>query len=280
MTKKEIGKKGIQLLEEKKIDSASLKARLLLAYCCHTTKEKLLLQLEEEATKEQQEQYWEGIEQLKKGIPLQYILQKQEFMKLDFYVNSSVLIPQPDTEILVEEMLKLEKMQEPTRILDLGTGSGAIAISLCVWNPNIQVVGVDISKEALAVAKKNAKIHQVEKRIQWLESDLFEKVEGKFDVIVSNPPYIATKEIQTLEKEVQNEPRLALDGGMDGLKFYRRIVKEAKNYLKIGGYLGLEIGYDQKEKVMELLQEAKGYSEITVKQDLAGRNRVMIARVG
>lgn len=200
-------------------------------------------------------------------------------MKLNFYVDENVLVPRPDTEILVEEVIKIVKKQKKEQILDLCTGSGAIGISIAKYVASSNVVLADISKEALQVAKKNAKQNGVEKQITLIQSNLFEKIQTTFDIIVSNPPYIRSKVIKTLQKEVQQQPQIALDGGEDGLFFYRDIIKKAKQYLKPNGYLCLEIGYDQKESVIGLLEESNQYQEIENKKDLSENDRVIIAKV-
>ena len=211
----------------------------------------------------------ENINKLINGMPLQYITNNQEFMGLNFFVNENVLIPQPDTEIIVEETLKKCKelllQNGKIKILDLCTGSGAIAVSLENFlGDKAEVFASDISTKALDVAKNNN-----EKNIQ----------EQKFNIIVSNPPYIRSNVINNLPKQVQNEPHLALDGGEDGLKFYKKIIEQACNYIE-NGYLILEIGYDQKEDVENLLKENKNYSEIKTIQDLSGNDRCVIAKVG
>lgn len=210
---------------------------------------------------------------------MQYITNQQEFMKLNFYVDENVLVPRPDTEILVEEVIKIVKKQKKEQILDLCTGSGAIGISIAKYVASSNVVLADISKEALQVAKKNAKQNGVEKQITLIQSNLFEKIQTTFDIIVSNPPYIRSKVIKTLQKEVQQQPQIALDGGEDGLFFYRDIIKKAKQYLNPNGYLCLEIGYDQKESVIGLLEESNQYQEIENKKDLSENDRVIIAKV-
>ncbi len=223
------------------------------------------------------------ISKVEKGYPIQYITHKQEFMGLNFYVDENVLIPQPDTEILVEESIKIiEKKcttKQELRILDLCTGSGAIAISIADYiinNKNesavdIKIVASDISEDALEVANKNCEnIIKNNISIDFVKSDMFKNIEGKFDVIISNPPYIKSEEIKTLSKEVQNEPHIALDGGEDGLKFYKAIKDNMDKHLKENGTLLMEIGYDQKQDLLEIFEEANCI------QDLSGNDRVII----
>jgi release factor glutamine methyltransferase len=289
----EVLKNGIYVLKERNIDESNLKARILLAFCLGKPKEYLITHDDEEVDLDFQVKYYGMLDRIIMGEPIQYITQKQEFMGLDFYVDRNVLIPQPDTEILVQvafkyiehvcgkensklfERLDCQTLKEP-KILDLCTGSGAIGVSLGKNLEYAKVVASDISKEALFVAKKNAIKNKV-RNIEFVESDLFENIKDKFDMIVSNPPYIKKDLIQELSLEVQNEPSLALDGGEDGLDFYRKIAKNAKNYLTKNGMLFLEIGYDQKDEVEEIL-EKNDYKNIMCLQDFAGNDRVIIAR--
>ena len=211
-------------------------------------------------------------------MPIQYITNKQEFMKLDFYVDENVLIPQPDTEILVEKAIEEAKKIENVEILDMCTGSGCIGISIAKNIENAKVTLVDISENVIEIAKKNALRNKVESQLTFIQSNMFEKVEKKFDIIVSNPPYIKTDVIPKLDKQVQNEPHIALDGGKDGLKFYKIIIEEAKKYLKENGKLILEIGYDQKEEVENLIKQSRQYKKIEVIKDLSQNDRVIIGK--
>ncbi len=208
-------------------------------------------------------------------IPLQHIIGTQGFMGLEFLVNEHVLIPRQDTECLIEEALK--RLKSDDKVLDMCTGSGCIVISLAKNVKLSKAVGVDVSEKALRVARANAVKNEVD--ICFIESDLFDNVsEEKFDMIISNPPYIESEVIKELMPEVRDhEPRIALDGGGDGLIFYRKITREAVRYLKSGGYLLFEIGHNQREAVCKLFEEY-GYEEITAVSDLAGLDRVCIAR--
>ena len=227
-------------------------------------------------TQEKMQTYRGMIAKRASRIPLQQILGSQEFMGLEFYVNEHVLIPRQDTETLVELVLQEQQGREK-KLLDLCTGSGCIAISLAVKGGYESVTATDLSEEALKVAERNAKTHQ--KKIIFRQGDLFSALPrteaGTFDIITSNPPYIPTAVIATLEPEVrEHEPMMALDGTGDGLKFYRRIAKEAGAWLKPGGAVYLEIGYDQGKAVSELLSEAS-FDKVRVVKDLPGKDRVV-----
>lgn len=215
------------------------------------------------------------------GEPIQYITNMQEFMKLKFYVDNRVLIPQPDTEILVENVISIveniqKDCQKEIKILDLCTGSGIIGVCLKKNLQNVKVHASDISECALDVAKKNSIQNNVD--ISFIKSDLFDNINEKFDVIVSNPPYIESSTLEGLSMEVKNEPKIALDGGKDGLDFYRKIIKEAPNFLNKSGYLSLEIGYNQKDAVEKLLKTYK-YKDIQIKKDLSNIDRVIISEI-
>lgn len=274
----EILKKEINNLKENNIEDSTLKAKILLANILNVKKEYLLIHSEEEVKQEDKIKYENCIKELIKGKPLQYITNKQEFMGLNFYVDENVLIPQPDTEILVEKAIEIAETTQKNKILDMCTGSGCIAISLAKKINNAQITAVDISNSALNVANKNVINNNVENKIIFINSDMFNNIEEKFDIIVSNPPYIETETINKLEIEVQNEPHLALDGGIDGLKFYKIIANNAFKYLNENGYLLLEIGYNQQNSVTQLLQDIGKYKNIETIKDLGGNYRVVIAR--
>ena len=237
----------------------------------------MIIHDEEEVDEVLVNKYNDNIDKLINNIPLQYITNHQEFMKLDFYVDENVLIPRADTEILVEEVINNCNREKKYKILDLCTGSGAIGISLARYIKSSEVVCADISKCGLEIAKKNARKNNVN-NIKFVCSNMFRNIKDKFDIIVSNPPYIKRNVIAELEKEVQNEPNIALDGGIDGLDFYRIISSETYKYLNEGGGLFIEIGYDQKEEVVNIIQETKEYVEIQTKKDLSGNNRMVMAK--
>ena len=274
MTIKEVFKNSVSKLKQQNIQDSFLKAKIIIASVLNVNKEYLLTHEDKELEKKAINRINKDIHRLIKGDPIQYIIQKQEFFGLSFFVDKNVLIPQPDTEVLVEEVIKILKKTNNPKILDLCTGSGAIAVSLKKNMPQSKIIATDISKKALKIAKRNAKKHFSE--IQLIKSDLFKKINQKFNLIVSNPPYIKTKAIKTLDKEVQKEPHIALDGGQDGLKFYKQIIEQAYKYLEDNGHLCLEIGYDQKEEVINLIKQNGNYKNINLKKDYAGNYRVII----
>ena len=266
---------GMQKLKEAQIGEAQLDARLLLEEVCGTDHNTLLCHGDREVSEAEEEQYRKALEQRAVHVPLQHLLGYQDFMGLRFQVNEYVLIPRQDTEILVEEAMRY--LHDGMRILDLCTGSGCILLSLLHYSNDCEGTGVDISKEALQVAAQNAELLGI--RADFLKSDLYEKVTGKFDLLVSNPPYIERKVIPTLMEEVREyDPYIALDGGEDGLDFYRRIIGGAQDYLKRGGQILMEIGSGQAKAVSELLYEA-GFKEIDVCKDFAGLDRVVSGRL-
>ena len=265
------------------IEDIPLKVRLLLEHVLNMNKFDLIINHAQEIPKEKIIDFKMGLEKIKNNVPIQYITNHQEFMKLNFYVDENVLIPQPDTEILVEEVIKYveqhcqkELTSTPIKILDLCTGSGAIAISLAKYIDYCEITATDISHKAIQIAKLNAEKNLVHKKINFIESDMFENIkETEFDIIVSNPPYIETRIIPTLSKEVQKEPHIALDGGNDGLDFYKIIINNADNYLKTGGAIFLEIGYNQKNKVIDYINQTKNETKPICFKDLGGNDRVI-----
>lgn len=256
---------------------------MLLEHILNMNKFDLVINHAQEIPEEKIHEFELGLEKIKNNVPIQYITNHQEFMKLDFYVDENVLIPQPDTEILVEEVIKyveqnkLSTSSSPIKILDLCTGSGAIGISIAKYIDNCEVTATDVSNKAIQVAKLNAEKNLVHNKITFIESDMFENIKDtKFDIIVSNPPYIETNVIPTLSNEVQKEPHIALDGGNDGLDFYKIIINNVKKYLKPNGKVFLEIGFDQKEKLFELIKNADFDVEPTCVKDLSDNDRVII----
>ena len=241
----------------------------------------ILLNLDRSLSDDEEKLFNKFIEERLNNRPIAYIVENREFMGLDFYVKEGVLIPRPDTEVLVEEVIELGKDKGSINILDIGTGSGAITVSLAKYLENAKITSVDISDIALEIGKKNAQSNYVDDRITFIKSDLFTNIDKdmKFDIIVSNPPYIKREVIETLDKQVKDfEPYNALEGGVDGLDFYRAITTQGKNYLNKGGILAYEVGHDQSEDVSKLM-EKDGYTNIYTRKDLQQIDRVVIGSV-
>ncbi len=271
MTLREAWNLGKKRLTAAEVPDADLDAWYLLEWCTGVSRSHYLAYPDEIISHDQEEQYRASLVKRERRIPLQQITGEQEFMGLSFYVNEHVLIPRQDTEILVEETAKF--LRDGMQFLDLCTGSGCILLSLLHLKPGVEGTGVDLSPEALKVAEKNRE--RLGAKAALIQSDLFDKIEGAFDVIVSNPPYIKRAEIETLMDEVRlHEPYMALDGHEDGLYFYREIAEEAPKYLRAGGGLFLEIGCDQGACVAELLRQ-QGFADVKVVKDLAGLDRVV-----
>ncbi len=269
-------KLGREKLENKKIESAKIDSELLMMEVLKLEKSGLRVRMYDEISDIDSKKFMKLIKRREKDEPVAYILGNKEFMGLEFKVDKNVLIPRPDTEILVEETLKVAK--EGDTVIDMCTGSGCIGISIAKFLKDSKVTCVDISKKALSIARYNAGMNRVE--AEFIHSNLFKSIKelkGKVDVIVSNPPYIETKVVKGLDKTVRKfEPNLALDGGKSGLEFYIKIINEAKSYLKKDGYLTLEIGYDQHLKVREILEN--DYYDIKLIKDYSDNDRVIIAR--
>lgn len=267
------------ILKSNNFEDSNIIAKELLSYVLKKDKVYLTINSDTALTDTEYAEFTKYIEQIIDGKPLQYITQKQEFMGMEFFMNENVLIPQPDTEILVETVLDICKRygKQSLKILDLCTGSGAIAISLSKIL-NTQVFASDVSTKALEVAEKNNVLNN--SKVEFIESNLFEQINGeKFDIIVSNPPYIKNEEIKSLSKQVQNEPYIALSGGEDGLDFYRKIIDEAYKHINKNGYLCLEIGYDQKEDLIKLIKQNENYEYENCIKDLSNNDRCIIAKI-
>ena len=271
MNRKKAYEYGINTLTDAGIKEAKTDTLLLLLYICKVDRNALYAHGEEELGEAEEHSYIEAIEKRTHHIPLQHITGLQEFMGLIFRVNEHVLIPRQDTEILVEEVLK--NMQDGFDILDMCTGSGCILLSLLHYSNDCRGIGTDISEKALETARDNSSQLGIE--ASFIQSDLFEKITEKYDIIVSNPPYIKSEVIPTLMEEVKDyEPMLALDGKSDGLFFYKEITEKSRQHLVSGGMLFFEIGYDQAKDVTSIMQKA-GFKDITVKKDYAGLDRVV-----
>ncbi len=265
---------------EKAIDSPRLDAQILLAHALGCKRIDLYVRSAELTTEEQRTAFKSQIKKRVEGCPVAYLVGQREFYHLNFDVNSSVLIPRPETEFLVVEVLRRIKDKEAPRVLDIGTGSGCIALSVAHQHKTAKITAIDVSAEALSMARKNAAKHGLSERVRFLESDLFAALsDEKFDVIVSNPPYISAAELPTLAKEVRDfEPRLALDGGPDGLAIYRRLIAEAPAHLEAGGYLLLEIGSTQEKPVRDLIEAQGTFEAVGVHLDGQKLPRVVEAR--
>lgn len=284
-TLRQLLKEGEARLQENGIENSTMEARYLLEYICNFNWAQYLLQADTEADPQEEYRYWKAIDQRCTHYPLQYIIGSAGFMGLEFMVNDHVLIPRMDTEVLVETVLDRANISGG-RLLDMCTGSGCILISLLTHGNYGQGVGVDISAAALDVARLNGifnmdywkKNGREREDLTWIHSNLFESVEGEFDVIVSNPPYIPAEVIETLMPEVKDyEPRLALEGADEGLEFYKKITAEAVNRLKPEGWLFYEIGCEQGEAVSQILAN-NGFRDIHTVRDLAGLDRVVYGR--
>ncbi len=276
---KELIMYGKNLLTANNIEDANLISKLLAEFILNMSKAQILVNDKKEISEDEKTRYYLALIEIIQGMPIQYITNNQEFMKLNFYVDKDVLIPQPDTEILVEEVINIIN-DTSVKVLDICTGSGCIGTSIAKYTKNTTITMSDISSRALNIAKSNY-IKNIEdtSKVQFIQSDMFKNIKEKYDIIVSNPPYIESKEINKLEKQVQNEPHIALDGGEDGLQFYRKLANEAHKFLNENGYLCMEIGYNQKQAVIQLLKENKNYKEIYSKKDLSGNDRIIIAKV-
>lgn len=264
---------GVSMLTQEQLAEASLDARLLLEYVCHTSQTTLLAHGDREVDAKEEENYKALLEKRRKHIPLQHLTGEQMFMGLRFVVNEHVLVPRQDTEILVEEAMR--ELHDGMSVLDMCTGSGCILLSLLQYSNDCRGVGVDISPKALLVAQENAKLLGI--AAEFRAGNLFSALmpQEKFDLLISNPPYIESEVIPTLMEEVRcHEPQGALDGGSDGLDFYRRISLEAKPYLYRGARIFLEIGCNQAEAVSGILIK-EGYQDIEVVKDFAGLDRVV-----
>lgn len=280
MTYRELYEYGKQKLEAAGVAEAALDARLLLEYICHTDRNELLVHADRERSSMEEQFYRTVIEKRAARIPLQHIVGEQEFMGLCFKVNEHTLIPRQDTEILVEEAM--HHLSDGMRILDVCTGSGCILLSLLKYSNECEGVGIDLSGQALMTARENAERLRLE--AAFLEGDLFapladfvsdKTTDRLFDMIISNPPYIETAVIDTLMPEVrEHEPVMALDGGEDGLYFYRKIVAEAPVHMRKGAHLLFEIGCEQGEAVTNLMREA-GFAQVETFKDYAGLDRVV-----
>lgn len=287
MTIREALKKATDILEQKTYNNPITDAQLIMEYVLKKDRLYIYTHMTENLKEENIKIYFELIEKRNLGYPIQYIIKKQEFMGLEFYVSEGVLVPRQDTETLIENLIEESKkkqflVKEQIEILDLGTGSGAITLALAHYLKNSKVKSVDISEDALKIAKQNAKNFELDNRVEFIKASMLEKIDeiegDKFDIIVSNPPYIPKKDIEALQTEVSvYEPRIALDGGEDGLDFYRHIVENAYRFMKEISILAFEIGHNQGDDLKEMIEKTGEYEEVKVIKDLAGHDRVVLA---
>ena len=278
VTVEELLKAGTDIIKPREFNSPGLDSELILCYLLQKDRIYLHLNRKTEISEYIKDKFYELAKKRNEGYPLQYITNSQEFMGLDFFVHEGVLIPRPDTEILVEAVIETAKARynDRIKILDLGTGSGAIAVSLAYYLENSFVTAIDISKKAVETTNINIKKHKLN-NIKVMEGDIFDDIaDEKFHIVVSNPPYIERDAISSLQTEVSvYEPKIALDGGTDGLDYYRRIVELFKNIHEKNGVLAVEIGWSQRISVEEIFMNAKLFKEIKSCKDLSGRDRVV-----
>ena len=268
---------GLNILKNKSILSAKLDSEILMAKALGKKREYIILN-DDKIIKEQNLKYFKKlVHERATRKPIAYLLKKKFFWNSEFYVNKNTLIPRPDTEIILEQVLKFTKNKNYLNILDIGVGSGCILLSILKERKNFYGTGIDISRNSLDICKMNAKKLLLERRVKFFKSDVDKFAIGKYDLIVSNPPYIKTSYLKYLESDViKFEPKLALDGGLDGLSVIRKVIKKSSELLKKNGKFILEIGFDQKNKVIKLLNNESFYINSTVK-DLANNDRCIIS---
>jgi release factor glutamine methyltransferase len=268
---------GTNFLKNKSILSAQLDTEILMARALDKNREYIILNHDKDLNIKDLEYFKKLIHERATKKPIAYLLNKKFFWKNEFYVNKNTLIPRPDTEIIVEQILNVVKNKNYLRILDIGVGSGCIILSILNEKKNFYGTGIDISKNILEISKKNAKKLMVNNRVKFYKSDVDKFAQGKYDLIVSNPPYIKTCDLKYLERDVLKfEPKLALNGGLDGLSVIRKVIKKSSELLKKNGKFILEIGFDQKNRVIKLLNNRGFYINSTVR-DLANNDRCIIS---
>lgn len=271
--------RGMALIEEREYSNPRLEAVLVLAHLLEVDKSYIYIHGDKEVSKDIEHEFMGIMGKRANGHPLQYLLNREDFMGLSFYIEEGVLIPRPETELLVEFIIDYICKDSRVNILDIGVGSGAISLSIAKNCPNARVIGIDIGDTPIKVANINKESLGIENAL-FYQGDMFEaleknKIDKRFHIIVSNPPYIRTKDLEDLQVEVRNhEPLLALDGGCDGLNFYRRISKEASRYLKADGMLAYEIGFNQGEEVRDIMLQ-EGYKDISILKDYQGHDRIV-----
>ena len=268
---------GFKYLSQNSKKTSKIETEILLSHILNRDLKYLILNYSSILQNDQVNSFYKLLERRKSGEPIAYILKKKEFWKYNFYVDNSVMIPRPDSELIIEEILKLIKKNETKKILDIGTGSGCLIVSLLNERKKVYGDAIDISKKALKVAKFNAKIHHLQNRIKFYQSSVDKFFKGKYDLILSNPPYISSLNIKYLEKDIIDfEPKLALEGGLDGSLILKKVIKKSSTLIKVGGKLVLEIGFDQKHMIMKLLKDEGFYINKTVR-DYGNNDRCIIS---
>ena len=268
---------GINILKARSIRTAQLDAEILMAKTLDTNREYIILNNDKNLEDKNLENFQSLIQERASRKPIAYLLNNKYFWKNQFYVNKNTLIPRPDTEVIIEQVLKITKNKNKYRILDIGVGSGCILLSILKERKNFYGTGIDICKNALNISKINAKKLLIERRTKLYKSDVDKFTQGNYDLIVSNPPYIKSCDLKYLESDVVKfEPKLALDGGLDGLSEIRKVIKKSSELIKRNGIFILEIGFDQKNKVINLLKEKGFYINSTLK-DLAKNDRCIVS---
>jgi len=279
MIVREILNEVTRRLEAAGVETARLDAEVLLAFCLKCDRLEFLKNPDLKINKNKLSRYAKLIERRLEYEPVAYITGRKEFWSFTLEVNKDVLIPRPDTEIIVEEALAIGKKIIAPRIVDIGTGSGAIALALAKELPEAEITATDISPAALKIAKKNARNLKLEKNIEFFKGDLFAPVKGLFDIIASNPPYISAAEYENLPHGVKDfEPQIALLAGQTGVEFYEKLIYQSKNHLKKDGWLLMEIGAPQAEKILDIMKECAFFENIDVRRDYAGHDRVIKGR--
>ncbi|MDD5258675.1 MAG: peptide chain release factor N(5)-glutamine methyltransferase [bacterium] len=275
---------GTDQLKQAKVPEPALEAQLLLSQILRLKKLDLFLKKEKEVAKKDLTCFRKYIVLRRQRIPASYILKNTQFYGLDLFVDKGALIPRPETELLVEEIINIvggrrtAEGRKNIKILEIGVGSGAIVVALAKNLNQAAITGTDTSAKALRIARKNIKKHKVETHVKLIRGSLFAKLKEKFDYIVSNPPYVKAKDFSLLQPEVGYEPKAALYGGKDGLDFYRKIISQARYYLQPGGLLAFEIGYGQARKIRQLLEKEQLFSSIEIKKDYSGIERIILAK--
>jgi release factor glutamine methyltransferase len=270
-------RKGIMILSEKKIKTAELDSEILMSKAINKEKKFLILNFNNEIPKENLNIFNDLVNQRSKGKPIAYLLKKKEFWKNEFVVDRNVLIPRPDTEILVEQALELTKNKNKLNLLDVGVGSGCILLSILNEKKNFYGTGIDICGKSLSICRVNSHKLGLKKRVKLFKSNIDNFQYGKYDLIISNPPYIKKYDLKCLEKDVIGfEPKQALDGGIEGLSEIRKVISKSSELIKKNGFLILEIGFDQKNRVKQILQN-KGFYIKKIVKDLSGHDRCIVS---